>query len=234
MKITTRNLLISCLGAFIVCLIASAATPVVFAEESIVEEEEPYWGNLKVGDKMRWYLRESYHNAPTEWYDELEILEIQGESLKVEYNHTSAYSYGEIVIIKLEKATWASDELWPFIYPAALLQENEDVIVKTYKRSRFGITYIAAYLKTGGSEYWWDYNTGILFAYTPPSSYMQETQTLVYTNAKLTTPEMRYLPLFLKEFLNEYWITLVVSVALVSIVIVVLYRRTRYQKKKHT
>jgi len=37
-----------------ICLIASAATTVVYAEESNVEEE-PYWGNLKVGDEMRWH-----------------------------------------------------------------------------------------------------------------------------------------------------------------------------------
>jgi hypothetical protein len=79
MNVTTRKLLIRSLNVFLVCLIASAVTPMIFAEDTNVEEE-PYWGNLKVGDEMHW----KDYQEPWSRYYELKILELQGESLKVD------------------------------------------------------------------------------------------------------------------------------------------------------
>ncbi len=159
---TTRNLLISSLGAFLMCLIASATTPVIFAEESNVEEE-PYWGNLKVGDEMcwQWQCPSPMVLYTTEDY-KLEILEVRRDRLKVEY-YSYMYNEGDPRIEKEERgiATLSSAKLWPLIYPVALMQENEDVEIKTYEYK--GSTYIAAYLWVNATEYWWDYSTGILF-----------------------------------------------------------------------
>ncbi|MFX1520513.1 MAG: Ig-like domain-containing protein [Promethearchaeota archaeon] len=207
------------------------------------EPIEPYWGNLKVGDEMRWY------SPPVSPGDamfgvhtyELEILAIYEKSLKVEFN-------GKI-------ATLTSGDLWPWICPAALIQENKDVTLKYYEYN--GSTYVAAYLVRYTSwdqnrhenpaspltwdnryEYWWDYSTGILVKYerTQRNYAVAFELSLKHTNANLTTLEMipGYQLLILQGFLKKYWIALVVIIALVSIVIVALYRRTRYQKKKTT
>ncbi|MFX1520628.1 MAG: hypothetical protein ACFFCD_11995 [Promethearchaeota archaeon] len=58
MNVTTRKSLISICCVLMICLIASTATPVVCAEEPNVAEEEPYWGNLNVGDEMQWHMSE--------------------------------------------------------------------------------------------------------------------------------------------------------------------------------
>ncbi|MCP8323651.1 MAG: Ig-like domain-containing protein [Candidatus Methylarchaceae archaeon HK02M2] len=210
---------------------------------ALEEPIEPYWGNLRVGNEMQWY------RPPVSPGDvmfgvhtyELEILAIYEKSLKVEFN-------GKI-------DTLTSDDLWPWIYPEALIQENNDVILKEYEYN--GSIYVAAYLiqydswdpKTSENpafslnwhkryEFWWDYSTGILIKYeiTQRDYGVAGELSLKHTNANLTTPEMirGYQLLNLQGFLKKYWIALVVIVALVSIVIVVLYRRARLQKKKNT
>jgi hypothetical protein len=231
MNFTTRKLLISSLCAFMICLIASTATTVVCAEEPYVEE--PYWGNLKAGDEMRWhYVSPSPMVLYPDVYYELEILELQGESLKVDYHRYGVTYYEEIGTIKRGTATWTSDRFWPWIYPAALIQENEDVKATTYEYN--GSTYIAAYLEWYDEsdfhyEYWWDYHTGIfLRGFSKPGDYSYGFF-LQHTNAILSTPEMGYYSGNQTNRSLETIVIALVVVVLVVILTVVTYRLARYK-----
>lgn len=231
MKIKNRKRLIGIICALMVCLIASTAFTVVVADE-------PYWGDLKVGDEMRWKWGPGY--AHTGWREsiyELEILEIQGESLKVDHREVEFRGTEfEEYTIKCGKATLTSDDLicdlyelrelttkiyW--IYPVSLMRENENIKTSTYEFN--GNNYKAAYIKEESSKYqhefWWDYNTGILFKYyQEPGPSTVTNIRLEYTNADLTEPTVIGFCLG------------TILIAFVSVTILVTYGFVKYQKKK--
>ncbi len=227
-----RKMLISSISALIIFLLVISATNTVADVD---------WGNLKVGDEMRWHWTPGFaHTAVRDSYYELEILEIGGESLRVDHHRYNLIgTYFEEYTLKSGHTNLDPDDLiyefddiqelstklyW--IYPVSLMRENKDIKTRTYNFD--GNNHKAAYIKEEDSsgiqhEFWWDYNTGILFEYD--SDYRTASIIgidLEYTNADLTDPPRR---LFCIGSM---------LVAFVPVTMLISYSIVRYYKKEKT
>jgi len=106
------------------------------------------------------------------------------------------------------------------------MRENNNIKTRTYNFD--GNNHKAAYIKEEDSsgiqhEFWWDYDTGILFEYDSDIRTASVTRiSLEYTNADLTDPPSR------RFCLGS------MLVAFVSVTMLITYSIVRYLKKKKT
>ncbi|MFX0077423.1 MAG: hypothetical protein ACFE96_18425 [Candidatus Hermodarchaeota archaeon] len=230
MERTNRKMLINCISVLTIVLLVTSATNTVADVD---------WGNLKSGDEMIWHWTPGFaHTGVRDAYYELEILEIGEESLTVDHHRYNLEgSDFEEYTIESGTAILGPDDLiydlfdlyeltttlyW--IYPVSMMRENENIQTKTIEFN--GNNYKAAYLKEESSDYqhefWWDYNTGILFQYHQEPGPASVTDIrLEYTNADLT------------ETTGRGFCLGTILIAFVSLTTLLIYSFVQYKKKKN-
>ena len=168
-------------GILCFCLLLVAANTTVMAQD------DDYWGDLTVGDKIQWEVSGILSGIQVDADLEIRVLEITGKILRVNMS-VNGLAGGFYGFSEEESKLVYEDEISPWILPASKIQS---VGGKDYEWK--GTTYDAVYYYNSDSdghvEIWVDKGTGILFEldFESASNDVDATAKLEWTNATLKT-----------------------------------------------
>ena len=174
------KILISLISVLMVCLIVSTAPATVAAGD---------WGNLEVGDKIKWKWTIGGSNE-TISYIEMEIIDISGTDMTYDYQRTIVRHFETYSYTYSYSGTGTDDEKIYFVYSQSRLQRDKaDAELANYNWN--GTNYKTYHFKWDGVEHyfeeWIDTGTGITLEITRTHGETTYTEVILEsTTARLT------------------------------------------------
>jgi hypothetical protein len=186
------------------------------ANATVMAQDDDYWGDLVVGDKMIWEVSGILNDVQVDADLEIRVLEITGKMLTVNMS-VSGLAGGFYGFSEEEHKIVYEDESSPWILPASKLK-GQGTTDYEWKGNTYEAIYGYSSDSNGHVEVWIEKSCGILFEldFESNSDNIDATARLDWTNATLKT----------KGCLGTVFIALFTVAGLVS------YSAIKLKKKK--